>query len=110
LVKQMARSLFVFIQTHPEYDHDTLLREYRRDVTRFHAGQQTDCPRLPRNYFDRQTTAELETSPVADASLKMLQQAAPDNGWRPMAVQLYRNWLHYLLTPVRMTPCTGAVI
>ena len=29
------RSLFVFLQGHPEYDPTTLLREYRRDVGRF---------------------------------------------------------------------------
>jgi homoserine O-succinyltransferase len=95
-VKSVARSLFVFIQTHPEYDHDTLLREYRRDVTRYHGGQQTDYPRVPRNYFDHQIAAELDTQPDPDGGLKLLQRAEVVNGWRPMAVQLYRNWLHHL--------------
>ena len=32
-------SLFVFFQGHPEYDRGALLREYRRDVRRFLAGE-----------------------------------------------------------------------
>ena len=32
-------SFFLFFQGHPEYEADTLLREYRRDVARFLAGE-----------------------------------------------------------------------
>ena len=40
-------SLFVFLQGHPEYDADTLFREYRRDMTRYLRGERDDLPGLP---------------------------------------------------------------
>src|SRR6516165_5988286 len=46
------RSLFVFLQGHPEYDPTTLLREYRRDVGRFLRGERDGYPALPRYYLD----------------------------------------------------------
>jgi homoserine O-succinyltransferase len=38
-IKQQKR-LFVFFQGHPEYESDTLLREYQRDVGRYINGQE----------------------------------------------------------------------
>jgi homoserine O-succinyltransferase len=99
-VKQVASSLFVFIQSHPEYDIGALMREYRRDVARFHSGQQERYPTLPRNYFDSATAAGLEAfgsnSSFPAASVDLLERAELPNGWTPLAVQLYRNWLLYL--------------
>ncbi len=40
-------ALQVFLQGHPEYDADTLAREYRRDVGRFLAGERADAPAPP---------------------------------------------------------------
>lgn len=74
-VKQ-GKSLFVFLQGHPEYDTDTLLREYRRDVRRFLTGESEILPSLPNGYADC-----LE---------------AVENTWHSTAVRLYRNWLSYL--------------
>ena len=45
-------SFFLFFQGHPEYDADTLLREYRRDVARFLGGERDDYPAMPHGYFD----------------------------------------------------------
>lgn len=45
-------STFFFLQGHPEYAPDSLMREYRRDVGRYHAGQRHDYPGIPENYFD----------------------------------------------------------
>jgi homoserine O-succinyltransferase len=107
-VKPVARSLFVFIQTHPEYDHDTLLREYRRDYTRYHGGQQGRYPLAPRNYFDEQTATALDSAHDPDGGLKLLDRVDVVNNWRPMAVQLYRNWLHLLRDGQQTRPATGA--
>jgi homoserine O-succinyltransferase len=74
-VKQ-GKSLFVFLQGHPEYDADTLLREYRRDVKRFLRRESAVPPSLPNGYAD-----SLEAIP---------------NTWRSDAVRLYGNWLSYL--------------
>jgi homoserine O-succinyltransferase len=60
-LKQVMRSMFVFIQTHPEYDVGTLLRRYRRDITRFLRGEQDTYPKVPQNYFNSRTAAELGT-------------------------------------------------
>ena len=40
-------SRFVFLQGHPEYDTDTLAREYRRDVGRFLRGEREHYPKIP---------------------------------------------------------------
>ena len=52
-------SLFVFFQGHPEYDSDTLLREYRRDVGRYLNHEATTYPSIPRGYFDSSTEGVL---------------------------------------------------
>src|SRR5260370_14118484 len=46
-------SLFVFFQGHPEYESETLLLEYRRDVRRYLTGETDIYPSMPQNYFDR---------------------------------------------------------
>lgn len=50
-VKQ-RRNLMLFFQGHPEYDTQTLGREYLRDVRRYLAGQRDTYPDVPRGYFN----------------------------------------------------------
>ena len=45
-------SRFLFLQGHPEYDVQSLGREYRRDVDRYLNGTRDDYPAIPENYFD----------------------------------------------------------
>src|SRR5262249_52412043 len=54
------RSLFVFLQGHPEYEPSTLGREYRRDVGRFLRGERDTYPVQPQRYFDPDTTRALD--------------------------------------------------
>jgi homoserine O-succinyltransferase len=54
--EQDSGSLFVFFQGHPEYDTDSLLREYRRDVGRFLRGEAGTYPEAPQNYFGSAAT------------------------------------------------------
>ncbi len=61
-----------FITGHPEYDPDTLAREYRRDVDK---GLPID---VPRHYF-----------PDDDPTKEPIVQ------WRSAAQLLYTNWLNY---------------
>jgi len=97
-------SLFVFFQGHPEYETDTLLLEYRRDVRRFLTRETEKYPRLPRGYFDEDTTAAL-----TDLRSRSFSQRSPEllsdfpnpkqvmtNTWRPAAVHIYRQWLSYV--------------
>lgn len=62
----------VFVTGHPEYDRDTLKKEYKRDVNR---GLDLD---LPDNYF---SDDDPEQEPVVK--------------WRSHASLLYNNWLNY---------------
>jgi len=100
---RQGRSLFVFLQGHPEYDALSLLGEYRRDFARFLRGEREVCPNLPHGYFDTAATsvlAELRARALADrreALLAELPVAALEQGvrsrWRPAAERLYENWL-----------------
>src|SRR2546430_6145632 len=53
------KSLFVFFQGHPEYEADTLLLEYRRDVGRFLRREKDAYPSMPQGYFDEATIGTL---------------------------------------------------
>jgi homoserine O-succinyltransferase len=104
-VKQ-RRSLFVFLQGHPEYDATALFGEYRRDVRRFFAGEMEQYPELPHGYFTDAATAALlafRERALERRDAALLQQfpaaavgrelTAP---WREAATWLYSNWLGYL--------------
>ena len=99
-------SLFVFFQGHPEYDANTLMLEYRRDVGRFFRGESDRYPSLPLNYFDRPTAALLEnlqkqavkhpSSELLTEAHWILSEARVEAPWRLAATSMYRNWLRYL--------------
>ncbi len=96
-------SKFLFLQGHPEYDKDSLMREYRRDVGRYLDGQRDIYPALPENYFDAETLQRME----------LFQQRAVTNRDRALYAEfpetelrqglarklkasadtIYRNWL-----------------
>lgn len=97
-------SLFLFLQGHPEYDADTLMKEYRRDVLRFAAGQRGDYPAQPENYFTAKTADALEALRVAASpgegrliERKLAEILAvekkPRARWAQDAARLYRDWL-----------------
>lgn len=65
-----SRHFFVF--GHPEYDADTLMAEYERDI-----AKSLDMP-LPRHYFPNDDPTQ-----------------APRVTWRAHAQLLYTNWLNY---------------
>ena len=49
----------MFFQGHPEYDANSLLKEYKREVLRFMDGETDSYPPFPENYFTLQTGAIL---------------------------------------------------
>ena len=63
-----------FVTGHSEYDSDTLLNEYTRDI-----GKGIDVP-LPYNYFPNDDPAK-----------------RPPNRWRSHANLLFSNWLNYFV-------------
>jgi homoserine O-succinyltransferase len=99
-------SLLVFLQGHPEYDHYALMREYRRDVTRFLSGERDSYPDMPHGYFAPDIVPALlayeeraRTRRTAEflAQLPPLEPAcAPESLWRAASVRLYQNWLGLL--------------
>jgi homoserine O-succinyltransferase len=104
-VKQ-GKSLFVFFQGHPEYEADTLLREYHRDIKRFFARERETYPPMPQGYFDQDTVEALIAVRERAQSARCEELLADfptarvaatlTNTWRPAAVNVYRNWLLYL--------------
>jgi homoserine O-succinyltransferase len=104
-VKQ-EKSLFLFLQGHPEYDAGALLREYRRDIGRFLAGERDRYPDMPSGYFDAATAESMvelreqamrERDPALLPSFQMLLAARNlSDPWRAAAIRLFANWLEYL--------------
>jgi homoserine O-succinyltransferase len=103
-----TRSLFVFLQGHPEYEAETLLREYRRDVGRFLRQERAHYPQMPQNYFDEASVKALEgfrARAMANPAAELLEhfpaaasQEQAVSSWRRAAVRLYRNWLDAIST------------
>jgi homoserine O-succinyltransferase/O-acetyltransferase len=105
-VDTFIKQRFVFFQGHPEYESDTLLREYRRDIGRYFKGETERCPSIPRGYFDDDTVRAL--SVLRERSLcersdelllgisTVLGARKIENRWTSSATCIYRNWLEYI--------------
>ena len=104
-VKQDA-GLFVFFQGHPEYEAETLMGEYRRDVGRYLRGERDTYPLLPGNYFDAATERALQQiearahvareEAILELVSEVLSGVRIENTWRRTATLIYRNWLEHL--------------
>lgn len=96
-------SLFLFFQGHPEYEADSLLREYCRDVGRHLRGEHEAPPAPPTGYFDQATetafralAAEAVRAPASRLMARCGEIAAaftPPQPWKGHAQTLFRNWL-----------------
>ncbi|MBG1233855.1 homoserine O-succinyltransferase MetA [Aestuariivirga litoralis] len=103
-------SQFIFYHGHPEYDEASLLKEYRRDVTRFLNQERENYPGLPHGYFDAALEAGLRDfrskaeSRDVNATLENFPELAPRAGLAQdigsTADQLYRNWINGLFESV----------
>ncbi len=101
-----GKSLFVFFQGHPEYEPDTLLREYRRDVERYLRHETSVHPSIPRGYFDHTTERALAalrekamSGPDGELHARLLaalKTSAIENTWHTTAARIYRNWLEQI--------------
>ena len=97
-VKAMP-SLFLFLQGHPEYERDSLGREYRRDLERYLTGATAAAPKLPENYFDPATTGGLDLADLRpgtsdrSAAAALLEAVPAAADWHKPAARIYRNWL-----------------
>lgn len=103
----------IYFQGHPEYNANSLLKEYKREVRRFLLGEREDYPPHPDNYFSEKAAA------IADAYREMVlvarrrgSQPPPfpeeailpelDNTWGDTAKAVFNNWLGlvYRLTDI----------
>ena len=101
-----GKSLFVFFQGHPEYESNTLLREYRRDVERYLRHEASAHPGIPRGYFDpaiERALAALREKAISGADdehcahlATALKTSTNENTWHRTAVHIYRNWLEQI--------------
>ncbi len=93
----------VYFQGHPEYDTNSLLKEYKRDLMRYFEGQ-NDQPPYPENYFP------LEAREIAERYMRRARLALEngdalppfpedeilpslDNTWGDTAKAIFNNWL-----------------
>jgi homoserine O-succinyltransferase len=94
----------IYFQGHPEYDFNSLLKEYKREVNRFLSGELTSPPPLPENYFSRR--AQELASGWVEAANRARDAGRPlppmpereietllDNTWGDTAKAIVNNWL-----------------
>lgn len=96
-------SLFLFTQGHPEYDADTLAKEYRRDVLRYLNGERSNYPDAPTSYFSPGALERFDA--LKDRALRdgadgceevlagILSSEQLHARWAQHATRLYANWL-----------------
>ncbi len=94
----------VFFQGHPEYDTVSLLKEYKRDVNLYIAGELETYPPMPQHYFSDFVAAVFrEYQARVDASLGGGQPAPPfpehlvverlGNTWQDTASAVVGRWV-----------------
>ncbi len=95
---------FVFFQGHPEYDYNSLLKEYKREVNRYLAGEIDDYPLYPDNYFSGKDRRLLDAyAEIVQSNRKrqtaLVEDGFPendlrvDNTWREAGAIVFNNWL-----------------
>jgi len=97
-------SLDIFFQGHPEYEPETLLREYRRDLGRFLAGEIASYPEMPSGYFDDdavEALTEFREHALRNRKADLLQsfpiaRVSHSGSSKEPAVRIYANWISYL--------------
>jgi homoserine O-succinyltransferase len=94
----------IYFQGHPEYDANSLLKEYRREVMRYLKGERADSPPMPEHYFSLEA-AEIAAEHVRDAAAAAQRggvlpefpedrlERFIDNTWGDTAKAMFNNWL-----------------
>ena len=94
----------VFFQGHPEYDINSLLKEYKREIALYAKGQRDDYPPFPENYFsprseaildehrDRVVAARAQGKAVPDLPESLIAHSL-DNTWHDTAEAIINNWV-----------------
>jgi len=94
----------IYFQGHPEYDKNSLLKEYKRELIRYLSGELSSPPPIPENYFPPEAEAMvarfLEQARIAQTNGEPLpglpeekMESMLDNTWGDTAKALVNNWL-----------------
>ena len=94
----------VYFQGHPEYDVNSLLKEYRREVFRYLDGELASPPPFPEHYFPEEAQriaagyveealSAREAGRPVDDTLEARVGAMLDNTWGDTAKAIVNNWL-----------------
>ncbi len=106
----------VYFQGHPEYDANSLLKEYKREVLRYAAGELDAPPPFPEHYFApgaaERAARWLQAAVAASAAgrdpatrIEDELEGLVDNTWGDTAKAVVNNWLGlvYQLTNLNRT-------
>jgi homoserine O-succinyltransferase/O-acetyltransferase len=94
----------VYFQGHPEYDWNSLLKEYKREVNRYVAGDRPDYPPHPEGYFSAEAAALVDAYQRDVVSALNRKDVIPpfpekqiephlDNTWGDTGKAIFNNWL-----------------
>ncbi len=90
----------VYFQGHPEYDINSLFKEYKRELVRFVSGERNSMPPYPHNYFSE--TAERDITAYAEQLVRGVKPGVAleqrieqhlDNTWGDTAKAIFNSWL-----------------
>jgi homoserine O-succinyltransferase len=98
----------IYFQGHPEYDSNSLLKEFKRELCRYLDGETNTVPPFPEHYFsngatavatrmvDRFVSAKAEGLRSTDMDTRSFEaefEARIDNTWGDSAKAVINNWL-----------------
>ena len=94
----------IYFQGHPEYDRNSLLKEYKRELLRYLAGDLDSPPPFPEHYFSVEARTLMEQFIKQAIQAQANGQPLPglpekelfallDNTWGDTAKAMVNNWL-----------------
>ncbi len=94
----------VYFQGHPEYDANSLLKEYRREILRYLDGELNGPPPVPEHYLSAEARVIAQRYIDAVIAAKSSARSLPDfpdkeleglldNTWGDTAKAIFNNWL-----------------
>ncbi len=97
----------IYLQGHPEYHTNSLLKEYKREVIRY-LNDERDLPPYPENYFSPEAQAIADAYIARGGAGKTGGRADPgfpeeaifpllDNTWTDTGKAIFNNWLGWCI-------------
>ena len=93
----------VYFQGHPEYDFNSLFKEFKREVVRYSRGERNDMPPYPQHYFDEESRTDIEqfvreiaSNGTSNRALEKRIEARLANTWGDTAKSIFNNWLGWV--------------